>query len=126
MAFRAFLSWIQVWFSATGADKQDTRHSWHKQLAAYMSDGVLGPSFGPVAATVGSILDLGWKLVSPDFWVIDSTTSVTLDQQPFTRMQLIARATDDMQKQTWKAAAKPSTDLDWNWECLHLQRPRKR
>ena len=90
----------------SGADKQDTRHSWHKQLVSYMSDGVLGPSFGPVAATVGSILDLGWKPVSPDFWVIDSTTSVTLDQQPSTRMQLIAKATEDMHKQVWKAAAK--------------------
>ena len=61
-----------------------------------MSDGEPGPSYGPVAATVGAILDLGWKPVSPDFWIIDNDTSVTLDQQPFTRMQLIARATEDM------------------------------
>ena len=47
--------WAQVWYSATGADKQETRFSWQKKLTSYLSQGELDVACGPAAGTIASL-----------------------------------------------------------------------
>ena len=82
--------WAQVWYSATGADKQETRFSWQKKLTNFLSQGELDEACGPAAGTIAGLMGIGWKPVRPDFWVIDKETTVHLNQHPFTRLQIIA------------------------------------
>ena len=89
--------WAQVWYSATGADKQETRYSWQKKLTSFLSHGELDVACGPAAGTIAALMEIGWKPVKPDFWVIDNDTQVKLDTQPFTRLQITARVTRELQ-----------------------------
>ena len=100
--------WQQVWLAATGADKQDARFTWHRKIVDHISLGSVGPAAGPVAATVSALSDIGWKSVSPDHWLVDNLTTIKLDAQPFTSLQILTRATRDMRMKTWKRAAEHS------------------
>jgi len=98
--------WAQVWYATTAGEKQETRFNWHTKLSNMLKDGCLSEACGPAAATIEALLEIGWKPIRPDFWGIDETTSVKLDAQPFTRLQIIAKATNDLQRKVWKEAAK--------------------
>jgi hypothetical protein len=98
--------WAQVWYSATGADKQETRYSWQKKLTSFLSHGELDVACGPAAGTIAALMEIGWKPVKPDFWVVDKETTVHLNQHPFTRLQIISCATKDLQKKVWAKAAR--------------------
>ena len=90
--------WAQVWYSATGADKQETRFSWQNKLSNFLSHGELDEACGPAAGTIAALMNTAWKPFRPDFWVIDKDTTVHLNQHPSTRLQITACATSDLQK----------------------------
>ena len=56
------------------------------------------------------MLRTGWKPAAPDFWTVDSDTTVRLNDQPFTKFQIIARALIDLQLNNWKLAARHAHD----------------
>ena len=98
--------WYQVWFAAEAAEKQDARFTWHQHLCNLLDvNAKCCKSFGPVAATISALLEVGWKPIRPDFWEVDKLTTVSLSIQPFTRLQITARATHDLQKKVWSQAA---------------------
>ena len=58
-----------------------------------------------MAATINALIDIDCKPIRPDFWAVDAVTTVKLDDQPFTKLQITARASKDMQAKNWKRAA---------------------
>ena len=72
--------WAQVWYSTTAGEKQETRFSWHTKLSNLLTDDCLSEACGPTAATISALIDIGWKPIRPDFWGIDASTTVRLDQ----------------------------------------------
>jgi len=100
--------WSQVWLAATGADKQDARFTWHRAVLEHLKEGKVGISLGPASATISALVDLGWKPTKPDHWKVDDATSIQLDNQPFTRLQILTRARRDMQCKLWAKAAEHS------------------
>ena len=99
---------MQVWTAAVAVDRQDTRYTWHQNLSQLLAKGKISSHqlVGPAIATIQAILDIGWKPVRPDFWIVDDATSVKVNQEPFTKLQVIARASKDLQKKLWQRAAK--------------------
>ena len=69
----------QVWLSAAGADKQDTRYTWHQHLCKLLDNGTVGKVCGPIVATINALLEIGWKPGKPDLWVVDDSTNVHLN-----------------------------------------------
>ena len=99
--------WMQVWAAAPAVDKQDARYTWHLDLCNFLDEGIIQSNqlVGPAIATIQALQDIGWKPVRPDFWVVDDTTNVKVDLEPFTKLQILARASQDLQKKVWRQAA---------------------
>ena len=97
--------WCQVWLAAAADDKQDARFTWHRHQVKLMEQGALRNICGPTAATITALVDIGWKPVRPDCWAADDNTSVKIDGAPFTKLQIIARASKDAQTKNWIRAS---------------------
>ena len=85
-----------VWYATTAGEKQETRFNWHTKLSNLFKDGSLSEACGLTAATIAALLEIGWKPIRPDYWSIDENTTLKLDDQPFTRLHVIAKATNDL------------------------------
>ena len=60
---------------------------------------------GPAAGTINAVLRAGWKPARADMWQVEKGTNVVVDNQPFSRFQIIAKAFVDLQVKTWERAA---------------------
>ena len=59
---------------------------------------------GPISATICSVLEAGWKQITPGFWQTPDA-SATLDGALFNKAQIIDSFSRDMEMQTWKRVA---------------------
>ena len=98
-------TWLTTWRNASSQDRHDTRFTWQKHLVTLLTEQKPLNSKGPTAATIIAVVLTGWKPSRPDLWAVDKETTITLNSNPFTRFQLIARAQNDLQEQNWKTAA---------------------
>ena len=101
--------WISMWRNCNVDTRRRIRRFWRKKAPMLAGNPRrCNQATGPISATIGSVLEAGWKPSSPGLWQ-SPDCSATLDGALFNKAQIIDSFSSDMEMQTWKAAARHSS-----------------
>ena len=84
--------WIMTWAELDPQERRETRRTWAIALGEIFAGQKLTRPRGPVEATIGTLMQLGWKPGAPDHWTFNAKESIRLDGKAHTRFIVTARA----------------------------------
>ncbi len=91
--------WIDLWLAASPQLRQRIRRSWMRNMPRLVRDPDRWKhARGPMAATICTLVELGWKPASPAHWRVDDQLMAVADGAAYAKAHVLARAQEDLIK----------------------------
>ena len=106
--------WFDIWQYSSQGERKRIRDEWRRRLVSIFDienptpiHMVRESSTGPISATIGILLEIGWKPSAPDQWTAPNGDRVNLSTtQPYTLVSMIGALQGQISESLWKDAAK--------------------
>ncbi len=98
--------WHDLWVNADVALRKRIRRQWMRRLPALIkSDSRWNDAKGPMAATICTVHDMGWKPSSPSHWMVGDAMQACIGGASFSRAHILAKAQSDIEANLSRGAA---------------------
>ena len=96
-----------LWGKLGTVQRKRVRRVWMRSMPRVVADERRWQkACGPLEATICTLVDLGWKPIAPDAWIVDEDTVARVGGTAYARAHIAARAREDMKAKVAKHAEK--------------------
>ncbi len=97
--------WCDIWADATSGKRQRIHKQWMRLMPSLVNNsGRWSVSGGPMAATICTLVEIGWKPISPSAWLVEEGLVAYVSGTAYAKAHILARAAQDLEKILCKAA----------------------
>jgi hypothetical protein len=102
-------TWLDLWWDVTVAEKEELTCAWRKirdELTGAPESKRWARVAGPIAATVTTLLELGWQPLQPDFWLSTNRTQAAVRDTAQDETAILECVRRTARRKTWVIASK--------------------